>query len=73
MRHIQKNHEPQRLTQWRAAYQNDPNFGYGLIDASLREEANRGVLEPFCFVLKQAIRQHIRRIEAIRDRKRELR
>lgn len=38
MRQIQKRNEPQSLTQWRAAYQNDPNFGYGLIDANLRGE-----------------------------------
>ncbi len=38
MRHIQKNHEPQSLTQWRAAHQNDPNFGYRLIEANLRRK-----------------------------------
>lgn len=36
MRHIQKNNEPQSLIQWRAVNQNDPNFGYRLIEANLR-------------------------------------
>lgn len=36
MRHIQKRHEPQGLTRWRAAHQHDPNFGYGLINSELR-------------------------------------
>ncbi len=38
MRHIRRNNEPQSLTQWRAAYQNDPNFGYDLITTNLRRE-----------------------------------
>ena len=38
MRHIQKRNEPQSLTQWRATFQNDPNFGYLLIEANLRRE-----------------------------------
>jgi hypothetical protein len=36
-------------------------------------EQNRGALEPFCFVLKQALQRHIIRVEAIRKSKRELR
>ena len=38
MRYIQKRTEPQNLTQWRGTYQNDQNFGYGLIDSNLRLE-----------------------------------
>jgi hypothetical protein len=34
-------------------------------------EQNRSPLEPFCFVLKQALQRHITRIEAIRQSKRE--
>ena len=44
MRHIQKRNEPQSLTQWRAAYQNDPNFGYLLIEASLRREIRQALV-----------------------------
>lgn len=44
MRHIQKKNEPQSLTQWRAAYQNDPNFGYLLIEASLRGEIRQALV-----------------------------
>jgi hypothetical protein len=33
-------------------------------------EQNRGPLEPFCFVLKQALQRHITRVEAIRESKR---
>ncbi len=44
MRQIQKRNEPQRLTQWRAAHQNDPNFGYGLIDANLRSEIRQALV-----------------------------
>lgn len=36
-------------------------------------EKSRSSLEPFCFVLKQAIRKHISRVEAIRKSKRALR
>lgn len=41
MRQIQKKTEPQCLTQWRAACQSDPNYGYGMIDAALRTEIRR--------------------------------
>lgn len=44
MRQTQKNSEPQSLTQFRAAYQSDPNFGYGLIDAGLRGEIRRALV-----------------------------
>ena len=44
MRHIQKKNEPQSLTQWRAAYQNDPNFGYDLIKANLRREIRQALV-----------------------------
>ena len=44
MRYIQKNNEPQSLTQWRAAHQNDPNFGYGLIDTNLRGELRQALV-----------------------------
>jgi uncharacterized protein (TIGR02646 family) len=44
MRHIQKNTEPQSLTQWRAAYQHDPNFGYRLIEAGLRGEIQQALM-----------------------------
>jgi uncharacterized protein (TIGR02646 family) len=37
MIHIQKRTEPQNLTQWRATYQNNKNFGYDLIDSNLRQ------------------------------------
>ena len=36
-------------------------------------EQNHGRLEPFCFVLKQALQRHISRVEAIRQSKRKLR
>ena len=36
-------------------------------------EQSRSPLEPFCFVLKQALQRHITRVEAIRRSKRELR
>ena len=36
-------------------------------------EQNRSSLEPFCFVLKQALQKHLTRVEAIRQSKRELR
>jgi len=39
---------------------------YGLRAA----EQNHGPLEPFCFVLKQALQRHITRVEAIRESKR---
>jgi uncharacterized protein (TIGR02646 family) len=39
---------------------------YGLRAA----ERNHGPLEPFCFVLKQALQRHIARVEAIRESKR---
>lgn len=45
MRTIQKRSEPQRLTQLRAAFRNDPNFGYGLIDSNLRKEIVRSLVE----------------------------
>lgn len=38
MRQIQKKPEPQQLNHWRAAFQTDPNFGYGLIEGHLRQE-----------------------------------
>lgn len=38
MRQIQKGTEPHSLSTWRMACQNDPNFGYGLIDTNLRHE-----------------------------------
>lgn len=41
MRQIQKRIEPQSLTQWRAANQVDPNFGYDLIDTDLRAEVRK--------------------------------
>jgi uncharacterized protein (TIGR02646 family) len=44
MRHIQKKNEPQSLTQWRAAHQNDPSFGYLLIDTSLRREIRQALV-----------------------------
>ena len=44
MRHIQKRNEPQSLTQWRAAFQNDPNFGYLLIEANLRREIRQALV-----------------------------
>ncbi len=44
MRHIQKRNEPQSLTQWRAAQQNDPNFGYDLIEADLRREIRQALV-----------------------------
>jgi len=44
MRQIQKRHEPHRLTQFRAAYQSDPNFNYDLIDASLRKEIRQALM-----------------------------
>lgn len=44
MRHIQKNNEPRSLSQWRAAYQNDPNFGYGLIDTNLRGKLRQALV-----------------------------
>jgi uncharacterized protein (TIGR02646 family) len=44
MRHIQKKSEPQSLTHWRAAYQNDPNFGYRLIEADLRGEIREALV-----------------------------
>ncbi len=34
-----------------------------------RKETESGPLEPFCFVLKQALRKHIARLEAIRQSK----
>src|SRR5262245_45509034 len=45
MRHIQKKNEPQSLTEWRAAHRNDPNFGYLLIEASLRRETRRALVD----------------------------
>ncbi len=44
MRHIQKRTEPQRLAQWRAAHQNDPNFSYDLIEADLRREIKQALV-----------------------------
>jgi hypothetical protein len=44
MRHIQKNNEPQSLTQWRAAHQTDPNFGYSMIEANLRGEIRQALV-----------------------------
>jgi uncharacterized protein (TIGR02646 family) len=44
MRHIQKKNEPQSLTEWRAAHRNDPNFGYLLINASLRGELRQALV-----------------------------
>ena len=44
MRHIQKKNEPQSLTQWRAVHQNDPNFGYSLIEVNLRGEIRRALV-----------------------------
>ena len=44
MRQIQKRNEPQSLTQWRAVYQNDPNFAYDLIDANLREVIRKALV-----------------------------
>lgn len=44
MRQIQKRHEPHRLTQFRAAYQSDPNFNYNLIDTSLRKEIRQALM-----------------------------
>lgn len=44
MRQIQKRIEPQSLTQWRAANQADPNFGYGLIDTDLRAEVRKALI-----------------------------
>jgi uncharacterized protein (TIGR02646 family) len=45
MRHIQKKNEPQSLTEWRAAHRNDPNFGYLLIEASLRREIRQALVD----------------------------
>lgn len=44
MRQIRKNNEPQSLTRWRATYQNDPNFGYRLIDTNLRGELRQALI-----------------------------
>jgi uncharacterized protein (TIGR02646 family) len=44
MRHIQKKNEPQSLTEWRAAHRNDLNFGYLLIEASLRREIRQALV-----------------------------
>ena len=43
MRLIQKRNEPQSLRQWRATHQNDPNYGYALIDARLRAEIRQAL------------------------------
>lgn len=45
MRQIQKSVEPLSLTEWRAANQNDLNFGYDLIDSDLRETIKRSLLD----------------------------
>lgn len=45
MRQIQKSTEPRRLASWRAAHQNDPNFGYDLINGVLRNEIKRSLLD----------------------------
>jgi uncharacterized protein (TIGR02646 family) len=44
MRQIRKKAEPRCLTEWRAAHQNDPNFGYELINGNLREDIKRSLL-----------------------------
>jgi uncharacterized protein (TIGR02646 family) len=44
MRQIRKKNEPPSLTHWRAAYVNDVNFGYNLIDGDLRLEIKRALL-----------------------------
>ena len=36
MRQIQKHPEPKSLTEWRARFQNDVNFGYGLLPPAMR-------------------------------------
>lgn len=40
------------------------------LTALLQAEEAGGRLEPFCFVLKQALRKHIRRLESIRETRR---
>ncbi len=44
MRQIMKRPEPRNLTHWRAANQNDLNFGYGLINADLRAEIRQALV-----------------------------
>lgn len=36
-----------------------------------RDEQGTGSLEPFCFVLKQALRKHITQVESARNSKRQ--
>lgn len=69
MRQIQKNSEPHSLTQFRAAFQSDPNFGYGLIDTDLRGEIRRAlVLEQrsICAYTGRRIDEHSCHIEHLK-------
>ena len=45
MRTIDKRAEPNKHTQWRAANQGDVNYGYGLMDADLRETMKESLLK----------------------------
>ena len=45
MKQIQKAPEPTDLTEWRNQYSNDPNFGYRLIDSSLRATIKQALLD----------------------------
>jgi hypothetical protein len=56
MREISPRDEPVAFTEWRAGSQNDINYGYRLIPGEL---------------LKQALRKHIKRLESIRESKRQ--
>lgn len=45
MKQIQKAPEPTDLTEWRAQYNTDPNFGYGLLSSTLRATIKEALLD----------------------------
>jgi uncharacterized protein (TIGR02646 family) len=45
MRQISGGHEPQALVRWRVAAKNDPNFGYGLLSAELRNTLRAALID----------------------------
>ena len=45
MKQVQKAPEPTDLIEWRARYNTDPNFGYGLLNSSLRATIKEALLD----------------------------
>jgi uncharacterized protein (TIGR02646 family) len=73
MRQIQKRNEPRLLTEWRAAHQNDPNFGYGLIGADLGLKIRRALVVEqgaLCAYTGRRISEHTSHIEHLKPQAR---